>query len=958
MMGPRFQWLVGLVAVIACGVVSAPAMASIGIHTTVKNDTDYPVSLRVTPNGDSHCWNQDDLAGQKTVNAHRSFEYYSSVKNGSGTSCGSGIGAWQSVSIYFQQPGGLWTYPWQKDAQDSISTSDPNDWTGDEPSGHHLDQFQLYHSSANRVFLKNRPQVTTWFPASPAISGTSGDGLFCVTTTDSSGSEPYKQTIYVEPKADCSSVATAAAAGAGRSSRAVSSVPARVRALSVGSGLSADQGRVYNLLTMFKGACDLLDLSSSCAVIPEDSRWDWASVVADIKDVTAIDPPPTAYDWTQVNPPYVSQDNETNVSGSLGYTFTYSYGSTQSTATTEGFKVGAAYEYKNPVSPNKWTFSAEFNFSATQTETTGTTQSTSISTSVATQPDGWTYLYGFDGEATNGFHYVGDLTLGDTAGAAEPLRTPVPANIGYSPATVQPCVGYLVGTGNVSGSAQDLDAQAIADGYSKDDPNLSLDEREFLGGAPLLNALDVSPCPGFPDDYRSGFGFDGAGTLSALALGGTSNSGNAWFPELGSITTCAYFYPNDGELSNSVGQDSPCGSLSNTRRAPGNLIRVTGRKHVSGMRYYAPGAVITPTARSEAVVGDSQPHKIILGDGTFNIVKGGSGDETVLANGKAAVVQAGSGHDVIKGGSGYDTLIGGSGRDELVAGTGAKGALIAGSGDTELISGPRSHSALVGGPGNDTFVIRDTPRIGVFGGRGDDTFYLYGKHATDSIVAQPGGGIDRLFTDHSLTLPQDVELGGALAAGVTLRGVVGTEELVGSAKGHDTLIAGPGEERLIGAGADNILVLNGLGFDRATGGPGGRNRFVLGGRTFNDSVPRGKVIDAASQITNFRPAKGDRLVLSAKDFGAALLSHGLTFVEGRDPRATSDEPTLAFDTARKLLTFDPDGAGPRSPRVVATLDGFGCSVHASTKTVGADRLGIHVVDGRGCLPTTAVEITH
>jgi hypothetical protein len=113
-MGSRFSWLTAVAVVVVSGAVAAPASASIGIHTTVKNETGYPVSLRVTPSGDSHCWNQDDLAGQKTVSAHSSFEYYSSVKNGSGTSCGSGIKAWQSVSIYFQQPNALWTYPWQK----------------------------------------------------------------------------------------------------------------------------------------------------------------------------------------------------------------------------------------------------------------------------------------------------------------------------------------------------------------------------------------------------------------------------------------------------------------------------------------------------------------------------------------------------------------------------------------------------------------------------------------------------------------------------------------------------------------------------------------------------------------------------------------------------------------------------------------------------------------------------
>jgi hypothetical protein len=433
------------------------------------------------------------------------------------------------------------------------------------------------------VYFKDYPAETEWLPISPTPDGTSGLGFYCLhIVLTNEHNPPFAQTVYVNRQGNCTS-STAAATDARSSSE---TKPANVVAHRLGSSVSDDESRSYNLYNMFKGACDLLKLSSSCSSLTEDGPWDWSNVSANIDDLTAVDPPPASYNWKAVNPPYVAQDNETNVSGSLAYTFTYSYGESYATATQEGFKVGATYTYEAKIAPNKFSVSTEFNFSNTNTTTTGTTESTSISTSVATQPDGWTYLYGFDGEAETGFHYAGDLTLENTAGEAQPLKTPVTANVGGSPATLQPCVGYLAGTSNVSGSAEDLDAQAIADGYVPSDLNLGPDEREFLEGAPLFNTLDIKPCPGFTDDYRSGFGFDGSGTESALALGGTSPpSGNPWFADLGSVTTCAYFYPNDGELNNSSVGDSPCqkastGSGAAQHRQVDDLRRLHGHTEV------------------------------------------------------------------------------------------------------------------------------------------------------------------------------------------------------------------------------------------------------------------------------------------------------------------------------------------------------------------------------------------
>jgi len=82
---------------------------------------------------------------------------------------------------------------------------------------------------------------------------------------------------------------------------------------------------------------------------------------------------------------------------------------------------------------------------------------------------------------------------------------------------------------------------------------------------------------------------------------------------------------------------------------------------------------------------------------------GGSGDDTIIGNDAANIINGGAGNDTISGGAGVDTLHGGDG-DDTITTDGADKAY--------------------GDDGNDTFQINNGA-VEVFGGKGDDIFNSY-----------------------------------------------------------------------------------------------------------------------------------------------------------------------------------------------------------------------------------------
>jgi Ca2+-binding RTX toxin-like protein len=84
------------------------------------------------------------------------------------------------------------------------------------------------------------------------------------------------------------------------------------------------------------------------------------------------------------------------------------------------------------------------------------------------------------------------------------------------------------------------------------------------------------------------------------------------------------------------------------------------------------------------------------------------------------------------------------------------------------------------------------------------------------------------------------------------------------------------------------------------------------------SAPSGQGTDLIYDFTS----GVDHLQLSASGFGVApgtVLTDGVSFVSGASPAATAATPTLLYDTASGMLSFDADGSGASAAASFALL---------------------------------------
>jgi len=152
-----------------------------------------------------------------------------------------------------------------------------------------------------------------------------------------------------------------------------------------------------------------------------------------------------------------------------------------------------------------------------------------------------------------------------------------------------------------------------------------------------------------------------------------------------------------------------------------------------------------------------------------------------------------AGDDRLYGGGGDDLLSGGAGRD--------------------LLNGQTGADQMIGGPGDDRYYVDST---------------------MDTLIEQPGEGLDRVYSDIDFTLAADFEdlvLRGELD--LTGWGNDSANRLYGN-DSNNLLYGLGGNDRLLGRGGDDLLfggdgndVLNGgSGSDELTGG-GGNDRYYV-----------------------------------------------------------------------------------------------------------------------------------
>ena len=127
----------------------------------------------------------------------------------------------------------------------------------------------------------------------------------------------------------------------------------------------------------------------------------------------------------------------------------------------------------------------------------------------------------------------------------------------------------------------------------------------------------------------------------------------------------------------------------------------------------------------------------ITGNSKGNILKGGSGNDTIVAGSNASTISGGNGNDLLKGSIENDSIVGGKGND-VIYGFAGDDNIIAGDGNDTLyggagadtINGGKGADVIYGNEGNDTLT----------GGAGNDT--LYGGTGNDVFAYTAGDGND------------------------------------------------------------------------------------------------------------------------------------------------------------------------------------------------------------------------
>lgn len=238
----------------------------------------------------------------------------------------------------------------------------------------------------------------------------------------------------------------------------------------------------------------------------------------------------------------------------------------------------------------------------------------------------------------------------------------------------------------------------------------------------------------------------------------------------------------------------------------------------------------------------------IMGNKAANVLNGGGGNDTMLGLVGNDQLDGGSGDDLLDGGSGNDTVIGGSGHDRWnVFGTGLRDYLDVDwdNGNGQLLVERRA-ALLNGQPapnpaesdrgsgielltinalaGNDRIDLSALSK-GDLSAAGLLNTYLTGGLGNDTFLG--GAGVDRLVEsgnlNFTLTATKLTGLGTDTLTSIDeawLTGGIGNNTLDASAfAGNVTLQGGNGNDSLIG-GSGNDLLDGGLGTDTLNGGPG------------------------------------------------------------------------------------------------------------------------------------------
>ena len=244
---------------------------------------------------------------------------------------------------------------------------------------------------------------------------------------------------------------------------------------------------------------------------------------------------------------------------------------------------------------------------------------------------------------------------------------------------------------------------------------------------------------------------------------------------------------------------------------------------------------------------------VVRGEDGNDAIYGRSGNDRLFGNDGNDVIYAGSGNDIVVGGSGNDFGHGGSGNDRMYGNDGDDrlyGSLghdrMFGGNGNDFMHGGSGNDVMSGGSGNDRmYGSRGHDRMS--GTDGDD--FMHGGSGND--VMSGGSGNDRMYG----SLGNDRMFGGngndfmnGGSGNDVMSGGSGNDRMYGS-RGHDRMFANDGDDFMHG-GSGNDVMDGGLGNDRMFGGTGNDRMFGRDGDDFmnggpgNDLLVGGPGIDA------------------------------------------------------------------------------------------------------------------
>ena len=213
----------------------------------------------------------------------------------------------------------------------------------------------------------------------------------------------------------------------------------------------------------------------------------------------------------------------------------------------------------------------------------------------------------------------------------------------------------------------------------------------------------------------------------------------------------------------------------------------------------------------------------------FQIVQGGAGGNTIIADNGTDSLYGGSGNDTIVAGSGKDVLDGQAGTNALYLTNLASGVLVTLNGTsagsaiwgttTDILT---NFEIVVAGNGNNT-LIADNLADSLYGGSGNDSIFA----GSGIDVLDGGDGTNALYLTN-LASGVLVQLNGS-SSGTAIWGTttdtLSNFEIVVGGSGNNTLIADNFTDSLYG-GAGNDTLVAGLGVDLLDG-KGGTNALYL-----------------------------------------------------------------------------------------------------------------------------------